>query len=185
MSPCLFFIKKLVLNLTNPILTAGASHWPIFGGFWYANFGVFARSRELVCFEGFVIFWRRTLAVKLAVRVGCAFAHFRGRGCWLEFNQIGAKFPYNFRGGYSKISLCPFSGTRQFFKFFSEPRVAAHSTSARFRGLRITEKVSFLNSAILTFTIWKLSPTGKSWWVASSSGRNLFFSIVLQVIWNR
>lgn len=140
-SPCLFFIKKLVLNLTNAILTAGASHWPIFGGFWYANFGAFARSRELVCFEGFVIFWRRTLAVKLAVRVGCAFAHFRGRGCWLEFNQIGAKFPYNFRGGYSKISLCPFSGTRQFLKFFSEPRVAAHSTSALFRGLCITEKV--------------------------------------------
>lgn len=28
------------------------------------------------------------------------------------------------------------------FQIFSEPRVAAHSTSARFRGLRISEKVS-------------------------------------------
>ena len=33
-------------------------------------------------------------------------------------------------------------GDSPIFKFFSEPHVAAHSTSARFQGLRISEKVN-------------------------------------------
>lgn len=41
-----------------------------------------------------------------------------------------------------KFHCVHFRGLANFSNFFSEPRVAAHSTSARFRGLRITEKVS-------------------------------------------
>ena len=119
--PCLLFIKKLVLNLTNTISTAGAVYWPIFGGL-NCQFRGICSNRELDCFNDFPICQWKSPRSKVTSVLTVRSPIFGGFGSCLTFSRSNPLSSGNCSCGFQvqdfKSSLCPFSGTRQNFLTF-------------------------------------------------------------------
>ena len=145
-SRCLFSIKKLVLNPTNAISTAGALCWPIFGGL-NCQFRGICSNRELDCFNDFPICQWKSPRSKVTLVLTVRSPIFGGFGGCLTFSQSHPLSSANCSCGFQvkdfKTSLCPFSGTDQnFSKFLLWISYICGSTGAHFQGLCITETVS-------------------------------------------
>ena len=137
--PCLLFIKKLVLNLTNTISTAGAVYWPIFGGL-NCQFRGICSNRELDCFNDFPICQWRSPGSKVTSVLTVRSPIFGGFGSCLTFSRSNPLSSGNCSCGFQvqdfKSSLCPFSGTRQSFLtfFYFEFLISAAQHKPIFRG---------------------------------------------------
>ena len=138
--PCLFLIKKLVLNPTNEISTAGGLYWPIFGGL-SCQFRGIRSKRELDCFNDFPICQWKSPRSKVTLVLTVCSPIFGGFGSCLTFSQSSIVDPNPnpkqtvlaaFR---LKISKRPFSGTDQnFSKFLLRISHICGSTGAHFIG---------------------------------------------------
>ena len=111
-----FIIKKLVLNLTGAISTAGAVYWPIFGGL-NCQFRGICSTRELDCFNDFPICQWKSPGSKVTLVLTVLSPIFGGLGSCLTFSQSHplsrANCSCGFQVSYCKTSLCPFLGPRR------------------------------------------------------------------------